>query len=1045
MLSFRHWRPAFRLLFGLALASFALAAAPYNSPIIDGNIGGDWRVDEELLVDTPGDSPWGGNDLASLWVTWDAANLYLGIDYSVDGNGLTAYLDVGDGGSISFRSEDGWSGAWPRAVTSDRDIEIFLGAWDGAAPGVYRAYPDSSTDVGGSCPSASGGSYHAEVAIPWSILYPSGVPVGAEIGAAVLLVGGDGYFAADAMPNQPTVGDGEGPDNLENFQTISVDADSDGVPDFSGVAVPGRVTFEDIPIPPFPGAEISYNVNGDFFGETFSDSLGYFSLTGVADGDTLDIRLSRIGWEPESLLGYIVETEPESVFFELVPQSGAILGTVSPSDVECMVHAVSGTDTAWSDTTDPSGEFELTHLAPGSWSVIAVPTSPDYAETVLDTSLAEGETLSVDLILDPAAVLREWTDASGDDYGPGSYTYPTEPVFVEGAFDILSVTVKDFQDAGQIEFEIEMGDIPPYEVVNWAPYYPPLSLQKIDIYIDTHGGGSSQGLENRFANFVATDYWDFAISADGWWVGMFASNGQSIADNYTQNVTGVQMSADTAANLIRIRVDTGALIDHLGPADLSEFEYWDFIVLSLGHDGSGFEGIRWVNPGSASNWNFGGGADGNIDPNIIDMSVSAGLDPATELPKEEADPQEIQLDWTLEEAPPVLLSAHRPVDISPPEIEYDTARALVHLVGTQHLLIRADITDNIAAEKAWLHYSTGGEFDSVSMGKVEGATEWFGDILVPSEIDSTTPLATSLEFYFSASDDAGNRAVFPGDGETEPPEYPFAVVSDNPSRRIPAPYSVEELRSVFDAGSSGDSLIFDMPTGDRIAFAAADLPDFPATPCTVGVRYSSFAGSPGEMVELSAVRRLIEISGAAPDPPMNLRLHWMASRLGSWEPQRITLAEYGGDIPMARPYGGSYYHGASVIQGQVTLGSGFWAVARDLRERDAEGALRNIRFSPNPFSPNGDGIYDRTAISWETDYDGSIDIDIYNLSGDHIARLARDMAVSAGKNPNLWWDGISADGRPSPPGIYAVRFELTYITGGVELRIRENRPLVIIK
>lgn len=31
--------------------------------------------------------------------------------------------------------------------------------------------------------------------------------------------------------------------------------------------------------------------------------------------------------------------------------------------------------------------------------------------------------------------------APGDDYGPGSYTYPTDPVFVPGSYDIESFSV----------------------------------------------------------------------------------------------------------------------------------------------------------------------------------------------------------------------------------------------------------------------------------------------------------------------------------------------------------------------------------------------------------------------------------------------------------------------------------------------------------------------------------------------------------------------------------------------------------------------------
>ncbi|MCD6502047.1 hypothetical protein J7L01_05550, partial [bacterium] len=266
---------------GFAAANVSFATAPYNSPVIDGNIGSDWHSDE-LLLEDGGDSPWVDNDLVALWLTWDAENLYIGLEYTVSGNGVEFYIDAGSGGSFSFRAEDGWTGAWPRDVTSDRDIEIFAGAWDGAPFDVYRAADTSSVPIGDECRSATGGSYESEVAIPWTIVYPAGFPTGAEIAVAALLVGGDGYFAADAMPNQPTVGDGEGPDNLENFEIISIDADSDGIPDFEGTYIGGTVQFSDIDSPPYPIATIEA---GGFYAASSPDD-GSWRLFGFHVGET---------------------------------------------------------------------------------------------------------------------------------------------------------------------------------------------------------------------------------------------------------------------------------------------------------------------------------------------------------------------------------------------------------------------------------------------------------------------------------------------------------------------------------------------------------------------------------------------------------------------------------------------------------------------------------------------------------------------------------------------------------------------------------------
>ena len=45
------------------------------------------------------------------------------------------------------------------------------------------------------------------------------------------------------------------------------------------------------------------------------------------------------------------------------------------------------------------------------------------------------------------------TDPTGDDNGPGTYTYPTAPEYKKGSFDLTSVEIKD---AGA-NLEIEIG------------------------------------------------------------------------------------------------------------------------------------------------------------------------------------------------------------------------------------------------------------------------------------------------------------------------------------------------------------------------------------------------------------------------------------------------------------------------------------------------------------------------------------------------------------------------------------------------------------
>jgi len=103
-------------------------------------------------------------------------------------------------------------------------------------------------------------------------------------------------------------------------------------------------------------------------------------------------------------------------------------------------------------------------------------------------------------------------DSVGDDYGPGTYTYPADPVFKPGSFDIREFSVSEGPE--YVIFKVKLGVIE-------NPWNSPsgLSLQIIDVYIDLNnkiGAGSMQLLPGRNGYTKAEDAWEYAISIDGW-------------------------------------------------------------------------------------------------------------------------------------------------------------------------------------------------------------------------------------------------------------------------------------------------------------------------------------------------------------------------------------------------------------------------------------------------------------------------------------------------------------------------------------------------
>lgn len=379
-------------------------------------------------------------------------------------------------------------------------------------------------------------------------------------------------------------------------------------------------------------------------------------------------------------------------------------------------------------------------------------------------------------------------------------------------------------------------------------------------------------------------------------------------------------------------------------------------------------------------------------------------------------------------------------------IFFDITDTLQHLIGTLHLLVRAMIRNDFPAKKLWLYYSVGAGWDSTEMGPVANGKTWFGDIPAGYEIHHADPIARNLSLYFRLEGEYGNTIVHPADSDSVvPPRYPFAVESSDPSRKMPSPKSALRFIKIFDSDFDGDSLIFDAPSGDRVALSKNNIPSFPATPETITITYPSITGAAGNLAELSAERREIVFSSRRKDIPINLRIHFLKERIGQWEPERVSLVEFGGGVPVPRPYGGIFNERASCIDGNVIIGGGLWAVGRDTREQEDRGILRNIRLSPNPFSPNGDGIYDAVAISFETILDGKIDIDIYDLNGEHIRNLARDVLVPTGKSDNFLWNGFDKNSEIGKAGIYAVRFVFAYFDDGKLRKISKNVPVVLLK
>ena len=96
--------------------------------------------------------------------------------------------------------------------------------------------------------------------------------------------------------------------------------------------------------------------------------------------------------------------------------------------------------------------------------------------------------------------------------------------------------------------------------------------------------------------------------------------------------------------------------------------------------------------------------------------------------------------------------------------------------------------------------------------------------------------------------------------------------------------------------------------------------------------------------------------------------------------------------------------------------------------------VHRLEVSPNPFTPNGDGINDRTIVTYDLLYlirTVPVSLKVYDLAGNQVADLPLEAAAS-GRHLHAW-DGRDADGRLLPPGLYVVQVE-AQTGGGAERR-----------
>ena len=652
---------------------------------IDGNLS-DWAgLPQYYITDPKNDSHNGAqSEIFSLRITVNSTHIFFG--YTGNSSGATLlYIDTDPGEGTGLTHQYDAAGYGKRYLNFGNGFgaEWFLGCWDMTYYDLFNgsnngAYVDKTT-IDGLALKVNKTTGTFEAAVPFNLLFGSDDVSGKQIGVALVTAGGDDSAVYDILPNEPLFQTVSTSDyyTLTNYLVINLDSDGDGVANIQPQPAPGWVgainsnTGENASagMPLFITLEVYWHDDSNTpvhdHPNTTEAVVANVTITDK-DNATVETYLTTMTHTPFEYAGNndlyrmlipgnkLVENYTVYLIFEVAVYSTKLtksyivcpapvtnvtwVGGVVPSGgfypptedlvIEAQAHWIANqTGTTLHD--DPTGTLNV-----DMYLYYKVNQSSYWNKTKMDfiTAFSDNDkyeanlgkfnegtniTYYVNATADagwmttsnftvmigyepPFNPVFNQTDPEGDEYG----TYPTNAVFApyHGFFDILYFEVA--ANAYHVRFSIQFYNI---SFNGWGGPNG-FSHEIISIYIDNAAGGATDTIKNEFVNIEQDHAWDYAVFADGWIHQLYSSNDLS----NPMDESSVVVSANPANGFINITVP----VNMIGTPSSD----WAYVVMA----GSGDFNHYRAHNAEAGEWNFGGGDDSEIDPNVVDMLVPRG-------------------------------------------------------------------------------------------------------------------------------------------------------------------------------------------------------------------------------------------------------------------------------------------------------------------------------------------------------------------------------------------------------------------------------------
>lgn len=210
-----------------------------------------------------------------------------------------------------------------------------------------------------------------------------------------------------------------------------------------------------------------------------------------------------------------------------------------------------------------------------------------------------------------------FSDPSGDDFGPGTYTYPTDAVYKRGSFDLKSVELKDDGDDVEIRVTVNAKIEDPWDSKSWDGNG--FSIQMVQIYLDTDGApgsGFTSALPGINATFAPADAWDRAV--------IISPQGKRRLSAEVKAKAGKLKSGVVIPKRVKVRGKT--LIATVSKEDLGGAPTKSWGVQAVMQSNEGYPTAKEILSRKVNEYGgqhrFGGGSDWDCDPHVIDILVA---------------------------------------------------------------------------------------------------------------------------------------------------------------------------------------------------------------------------------------------------------------------------------------------------------------------------------------------------------------------------------------------------------------------------------------